>query len=156
LVPLFGWLTSRVPRRRFLPYAYLFFVANIVGFFALFRSGLTHAHVARVFFVWVSVFNLFVVSVFWSFMTDIFDDAQSKRLFGVIAAGGSAGALVGPAIAGGLAPVIGVTNLLLISAAFLALVLLCVQKLSAWDSVARGERSSEAAPAAQTNREARA
>lgn len=132
IVPLFGWLTSRVPRKRFLPISYLFFISNIVGFFALFRSGVTDVYVARTFFVWVSVFNLFVVSVFWSFMADLFDEAQSKRLFGFIAAGGSAGALAGPALTGGLARVVGVTNLLLISAALLSFVLLCLHRLSAW------------------------
>lgn len=134
IVPVFGWLTSRFSRRRFLPYAYLFFIANLLLFFLWFRSGVTHAHAARVFFIWVSVFNLFVVSVFWSFMTDIFSETQSKRLFGPIAAGGSLGALAGPVVAGGLVTVVGVTNLLLISAAFLALALVCVQRLLAWQS----------------------
>jgi AAA family ATP:ADP antiporter len=140
IVPLFGWLTSRVPRKRFLPYAYVFFIGNMLVFYGLFRSGVSHAHVARVFFVWVSVFNLFVVSVFWSFMTDIFSDAQSRRLFGFIAAGGSAGALTGPVIAGSLAHVVGVTNLLLFSAAFLVWVLLCIKQLASWESAMRHKR----------------
>ena len=141
IVPLFGWLTSHVPRRRFVPYAYGFFVANLFVFFALFRSNVAHAQVARIFFVWLSVFNLFVISVFWSFMTDIFDDGQSKRLFGFIAAGGSAGALTGPAIAGGLANVVGVTNLLLFSAGLLLAVLPCIRGLTRWSSSLRGEDS---------------
>jgi AAA family ATP:ADP antiporter len=139
VVPLFGWLTSHVPRRRFLPYAYGFFVANLLVFFALFRSDVAHVHVARAFFVWLSVFNLFVVSVFWSFMTDLFDDGQSKRLFGLIAAGGTAGALTGPAIAGGLANVVGVTNLLLFSAVLLLAVVPCIRGLANWSSSLRGE-----------------
>ena len=134
IVPVFGWLTSRLPRKRFLPYAYLFFIANLLGFFALFRSGVSYAYVARAFFIWVSVFNLFVVSVFWSFMTDIFSDAQSKRLFGVVAAGGSAGAIAGPAIAAVLVQVIGVNWLLPMSAGSLALALLCIRRLVAWES----------------------
>ena len=140
IVPLFGWLTSHVPRKRFLPYAYIFFIGNILVFYALFRSGVTHAHVARVFFVWVSVFNLFVVSLFWSFMTDIFSDTQSRRLFGFIAAGGSAGALTGPVIAGSLANVVGVTNLLLFSVGFLVWVLLCMRQLASWESAMRHKR----------------
>lgn len=134
VVPVFGWLTSRFSRRRFLPYAYLFFIANLLLFFFWFRSGVPHAQVARVFFIWVSVFNLFVVSVFWSFMTDIFSETQSKRLFGPIAAGGSLGALTGPVIAGALATAVGVTNLLPISAAFMALALVCIRRLLVWQS----------------------
>jgi AAA family ATP:ADP antiporter len=87
-VPLFGWVSSRFERRRFLPAVYYFFIVNLLLFFVLFRSGITHAWVARAFFIWTSVFNLFVVSVFWSFMADIFSNAQARRLFGFIAAAG--------------------------------------------------------------------
>jgi AAA family ATP:ADP antiporter len=74
-----------------------------------------------VFFVWLSVFNLFVVSVFWSFMTDLYRPAQSKRLFGVIAVGGTLGALLGSTITTGLVGVFGAVNLMLVSALFLEL-----------------------------------
>lgn len=134
IVPVFGWLTARLPRTRFLPYAYLFFIANLLIFFALFRSGVSHVVVARAFFIWVSVFNLFVVSVFWSFMADLFSDAQSKRLFGFIAAGGSAGAIAGPAITASLVKTIGVDWLLPISACLLAVALVCIQRLIAWEN----------------------
>ncbi len=132
MVPLFGWVTSRYPRRRFLPYVYYFFVAQVLIFFVLFRSDITHAYVARAFFIWVSVFNLFIVSVFWSFMADMFSSAQAKRLFGFIAAGGTMGALMGPVLTAALAIHLGPTNLLLISAIFLGLAVLCVKKLIAW------------------------
>ena len=131
-VPLFGWVTSRYPRRQFLPYVYYFFIAQVLIFFVLFKSDITHAYVARAFFIWASVFNLFIVSVFWSFMVDTFSSAQAKRLFGFIAAGGTTGALMGPALTAGLAIHLGVTNLLLISAMFLGLAVLCVKKLIAW------------------------
>ncbi len=131
-VPLFGWVTSRYSRRQFLPFVYLFFIANLLLFFALFRSGLTHAWVARAFFIWTSVFNLFIVSVFWSFMADLFSDAQAKRLFGFVAAGGTAGALAGPALTATLAIPLGPTNLLLISAAALGWAMLCIRRLIAW------------------------
>ena len=85
-VPLYGWVAARYPRRRFLPLVYLFFITNLLLFFVLFRFGVTHVWVARAFFIWTSVFNLFIVSVFWSFMTDLFDDGQAKRLFPCIAA----------------------------------------------------------------------
>ena len=127
-VPLFGWVTSRYPRQQFLPLVYLFFIASLLLFFGLFRSGMTHAWVARAFFIWTSVFNLFIVSVFWSFMADLFNDAQAKRLFGFIAAGGTAGALTGPALTATLAIPLGPTNLLLISAAGLGWAMLCIHE----------------------------
>jgi AAA family ATP:ADP antiporter len=132
MVPLFGWVTSRYPRRRFLPYVYYFFIAQVLIFFVLFRSDITHAYVARAFFIWASVFNLFIVSVFWSFMADTFSSAQAKRLFGFIAAGGTTGALMGPLLTAALAIHLGPTNLLLISVIFLGLAVLCVKKLIAW------------------------
>lgn len=131
-VPLFGWVTSRYARQRFLPLVYFFFIVNLLIFFGLFRSGLTHAWVARAFFIWTSVFNLFIVSVFWSFMADIFSNAQAKRLFGFVAAGGTAGALAGPALTAILAMPLGPTNLLPISAAGLGWAVLCIHRLIAW------------------------
>ena len=92
MVPFFGWVTRRYPVRQFLPLVYYFFIVNLLLFFFLFKSHITHAYMARAFFIWVSVFNLFIVSVFWSLMSDIFSNQQARRLFGVIAAGGTAGA----------------------------------------------------------------
>jgi AAA family ATP:ADP antiporter len=141
-VPLFGWVSSRYTRRRFVPLVYYFFIANLLLFFVLFRSDLTHAWVARAFFIWASVFNLFVVSVFWSLMADIFSNEQARRLFAFIAAGGTCGALAGPVITTSLAVPLGATNLLPLSALFLLWAVLCVQRLAAWN-----ERVSAAAPA---------
>ncbi len=140
VVPLWGWITSHYPRKRFLPYVYYFFIFNILLFFVLFKSNITHAYVARAFFIWVSVFNLFVVSVFWSFMADIFRSTQAKRLFGFIAAGGTAGALTGPALTAALAVPVGPTNLLLISAGLLGGAVFCVKRLIAWreNSISKG------------------
>ncbi len=132
VVPLFGWLTRRFAPRRFLPYVYYFFIGNLILFYVLFRSDLTHVYVARAFFIWASVFNLFIVSVFWSFMADIFSNAQAKRLFGVIAAGGTAGALAGPALTVTLVLPLGPTHLLLFSAVFLGWAVLCIHRLAAW------------------------
>jgi AAA family ATP:ADP antiporter len=131
-VPLFGWVTSRYSRRKFLPLVYFFFIASLLLFFVLFRSGLTHAWVARAFFIWTSVFNLFIISVFWSFMADLFSNDQAKRLFGFVAAGGTAGALAGPALTATLAIPLGPTNLLLLSAAGLGWAVLCIHRLIAW------------------------
>jgi AAA family ATP:ADP antiporter len=131
-VPLFGWASARLPRERLLPGVYGFFLLNLLAFFAGFRAGVAPEWLARAFFVWVSVYNLFVVSVFWSFMVDLFHQEQAKRLFGFIAAGGSAGALIGPALTAGLARPLGTVNLLLVSAALLALATLCIFRLLAW------------------------
>jgi AAA family ATP:ADP antiporter len=129
-VPLFGWVSSRFARRRFLPYVYYFFIFNLLVFYLLFRSDVTHVWVARAFFIWVSVFNLFVVSVFWSFMADLFSNEQAKRLFGFIAAGGSVGALVGPVLTTVLAIPLGPTNLLLVSICFLLWAVFCIDRLN--------------------------
>jgi AAA family ATP:ADP antiporter len=132
VVPFFGWLTRSFPPRRFLPYVYYFFIGNLLLFYVLFRVDLDHAYVARAFFIWASVFNLFIVSVFWSFMADIFSNAQAKRLFGMIAAGGTVGALTGPALTVVLVLPLGPNNLLLISAAFLGWAILCIHRLNTW------------------------
>jgi AAA family ATP:ADP antiporter len=120
--PLFTTLVSRLPRRLFIPLSYGFFAINLVFFWVLFRSlpSAEGIWVGRIFFVWASVFNLFVVSIFWSLMADLFRPAQAKRLFGFVAVGGTAGAVVGSAATAFLAARITPTNLLLLSAALLA------------------------------------
>ncbi|QKT04429.1 MFS transporter [Ectothiorhodospiraceae bacterium 2226] len=128
-VPIYGYAVRRFARRRLVPVVYGFFVLNLLGFYALFQSPVPPAYVAMAFFVWVSVFNLFVVSVFWSFMADLYSDAQARRLFGFIAAGGSAGAILGPMITTLLAVPLGPVNLLLISAALLLVATFAVSRL---------------------------
>jgi ATP:ADP antiporter, AAA family len=132
VVPLFGWVSARFPRRRFLPIVYLFFVANLAIFWVLFSGGAAVRPATMAFFVWVSVFNLFVVSVFWSFMADIFDTEQARRLYGFIAAGGTAGAIVGPALTALLARALGPANLLIVSACFLLGAVFCIRQLGRW------------------------
>lgn len=142
VVPVFGYVTRRYGRRKFLPYVYLFFVGNILVFFILFSIGFSTPVMARIFFIWLSVFNLFVVSVFWSFMADIFSNEQSKRLFGIIAAGGSAGAITGPSITAVLAKPLGTVNLLLVSAGFLLLATFFIRKLLVWSGRPRTSNQS--------------
>ena len=129
-VPIFGWAAARFPRRKLLPAVYLFFIFNLLLFFALLKSTVPVEYVARAFFIWVSVFNLFVVSVFWSFMADLFTNEQARRLFGFIAAGGSAGAFAGPALTAQIAVPLGAINLLPVSAFLLAVTLVCIARLS--------------------------
>ena len=134
--PVFGWVASRYPRRTFLPWVYYFFISNILIFFVVFtyaqENNLSLLWISRAFFVWLSVFNLFVVSVFWSFMADIYTKQQSRRLFGVISAGGSAGAIIGPIVTSVLVIPIGFKNLFPISALLLLLGVYCVYRLRSW------------------------
>lgn len=134
--PIFGAVASRFPRRIFLPWVYLFFIANILIFWAVFSQALKddgeYIWLGRVFFVWLSVFNLFVVSVFWSFMADIYTRDQGRRLFGFITAGGSIGALIGGVATSSLVVTIGFQNLLPISATLLLVAVFCIRHLREW------------------------
>lgn len=133
-VPLFGFITARLPRQRFLPLVYGFFILNLLLFHAAFQIEGWREVTARTFFIWASVFNLFVVSVFWSFMVDLFSSAQGKRLFGLIAAGGTAGAITGPTLTALLVVPVGPVNLLLLSALLLAGAVLCIRQLGKWSA----------------------
>jgi AAA family ATP:ADP antiporter len=136
--PLYGGLVARYQRRVFLPVVYGFFIACLIGFYAVFRADVGMSVAVPAFFIWVSVFNLFVVSVFWSFMSDIFTTDQAKRLYGIIAAGGTCGALAGPGLTALLVERIGVPQLMLISALVLAGALLAIVRLLPWATERRG------------------
>jgi AAA family ATP:ADP antiporter len=127
--PLYGAMVARLPRVRFIPIVYHFFVSNLVLFWVLLTFDLEKVIVARVFFVWVSVFNLFAVAVFWSFMADLYTAEQAKRLFGFIGAGGTAGALLGPVVTISLSAPLGPVNLLIVAAAFLEAAVFCVHRV---------------------------
>ncbi len=118
---LFSAIVSRMSRRRFIPIAYRFFIINLIIFFFLMRMAPPGKQpwVDGCFFVWVSVFNLFATTVFWSFMTDLFTTEQGKRLFGFIAVGGSLGGILGPIITASLVHHVSTDVLLLICAAML-------------------------------------
>ncbi len=128
-VPVFGAAVSRFPRKTLVPVVYYFFIINLLLFFFLFRSGFSRVWTARIFFIWLSVFNLFVVSVFWSLMTDIFTSEQSRRLFALIAAGGTTGAIAGPSITAVMSQMVGPQNLLIVSAFFLIIAVVCIHLL---------------------------
>ena len=133
---VFGWVASRYPRRVFLPWVYLFFIGNMLIFWGVFSqirgAGGDFVWLGRVFFVWVSIFNLFVVSVVWSFMADIYTREQGRRLFGLITSGGSVGALIGGIATSTLVTKIGFQNLLPISAAVLLAAVFCIGRLKDW------------------------
>jgi AAA family ATP:ADP antiporter len=116
--PVFSGVVARFPVKRFIPFTYQFFVLSLAAFHVAERLS-PSPWVGRAFFVWTSVFNLFIPSVFWAFMVDRFDAQQGKRLFGLIGAGGTLGSIAGSAIAATLARVLGPHNLLLVSAALL-------------------------------------
>jgi AAA family ATP:ADP antiporter len=131
-VPVYSALVARWPRKRVIPFVYRFFLLNLLGFFVVLKLGLAHGWVARAFYVWLSVYNLCVVSVFWSFMADLFVSEQGRRLFGFISAGGTAGILVGLLLVRQLAEAVGPVQLILFTAALLEVSARCVQRLSGW------------------------
>lgn len=130
--PIFGALVARYPRRVFVPIVYRFLIVNLLAFFALLTwlEGEARLAVARAFFVWASVFNLFAVSVFWGVMADLFRSEQGKRLFGFIGAGGTAGGIAGAALTAGLAEAIGPARVLLVSALLLEAATRSVKRLA--------------------------
>jgi len=121
IVPLYGWLVAHVRRSLLLPSIYAVVAVSLVGCAAAFRANPEDPVVGSFFYVWISVLNLMLVSVFWSFVLELFDSGQSKRLFGFIAAGGTTGALVGPLLTDLTVQRIGTPGVLLLSAAMFAL-----------------------------------
>ncbi len=130
--PAFSGLVARLPRQQFVSWTYRFFMANLVLFFVLFEAADARQNVwvGRAFYNWTAVFNLFVPSVFWAFMTDIFTREQATRLFGVISAAGTLGAMTGSVLTATLVRVVPPMYLLLLSAALLELAVLGVRRLS--------------------------
>ncbi|MGH7459544.1 MAG: NTP/NDP exchange transporter [Longimicrobiales bacterium] len=96
IVPIYGALCARFKRSAFLPWIYGFVALALISCGIVLQASDNSVAMARFFYVFISVLNLFVVSVFWSFLLELFNPAQTKRLFGAIAAGGTAGALLGP------------------------------------------------------------
>ncbi|MFK8017560.1 MAG: NTP/NDP exchange transporter [Gammaproteobacteria bacterium] len=126
VIPVFGKLSSMLARLPLIVVAHLFFASNLFGMYAALRSGVNPLWIGRVFFVWLSVFNLFVVSLFWSFLVDVFSREQTTRLFGGIAAGGSLGALFGGAIVSVMVTQWGYPTMLPIAGALLLFTLIFV------------------------------
>ena len=133
VVPLFALLTRLLPRRRFIPIVYRTFAAMTLGFYALLASGAAPLATTSAFYIWVSVYNVFVVSVFWSFMADLFRPDQARRLYGFVAAGGTVGMIAGPLfvtlwIEAGL----GAAPLLLVTAVLLEVAVHAARALDRW------------------------
>ena len=130
--PPFAALVSRLPRRKFIAVSYRFFLANLLVFAVILHVATAEQNIwiGRVFFIWASVFNLFVVSVFWGLIVDVFNAEQGKRLFGFIAAGATLGGIVGSSVTAALAKEVPATYLLLGSALLLEAAVFCVSRLS--------------------------
>lgn len=128
----FSALSSRLPRRRFIPWVYRFFIIHLLIFAALmiFLPRGDHRWLGRVFFVWVSVFNLYVVSVFWSLVADIFTRERASRLFSLMAAGATLGAVIGSLLTTVLVRWLNMSGLFLLSAVLLEVAVFCVRQLN--------------------------
>ncbi len=137
LVPVFGALVSRLAPRRFVPLVYRFFALTLLTFSALLALNVEGAWLGRSFFVWVSVFNLFIVSIFWSVLADCFSNEQGRRLFGFIAAGGTLGTMVGPLLAAAAVSMFGTMALALLAALLLELALRCFRGIYPAPAAAR-------------------
>lgn len=147
--PPFAYLVARMPRARFVSWGYRFFALNLVGFFALLTWGPSAQQVwfGRAFFIWTSIFNMFVVSIFWSVMADVFAPGQSKRLFGFIGAGGTIGGIAGAALTSWLVGTLGAANLLLVSAGLLEVAALSARALFVQPRTATAAEDGRAAAA---------
>jgi AAA family ATP:ADP antiporter len=144
IIPLYGWIVARFRRSTFLPGIYGFVVLVLAGTGLMFDEQSFDPLLGKFFYVFISVVNLFMLSIFWSFLLELFDGNQSKRLFGVIAAGGSAGALAGPFISDLAVAHIGISGVLFMGAAFFASAIVCQRSLlSLWQDRATEQRTED-------------
>lgn len=143
-VSLYGLILSRVNFRQVVTGVYIFFAMSFVVFYFGSQTFSNPTLVDKSFYVWLSVFSLFHVSVFWSFMSGLFSKEQAPRLFAIIASGASIGGIVGAAIPGFLAEEIGVMNLMLISAALLLIPVPIIRSLEELKVTKLGNRELEA------------
>jgi len=131
VIPLYGWLVSRFRRSVFLPWTYAFVVASLIFVGISLRDGRPSVLVGQFFWVFISVLNLFIISVFWSFLLELFRSDQTKRLFGIIAAGGTAGALAGPLFTDFTVEMTGNSGVLFIAAGLFTGAIVCQRALLA-------------------------
>jgi len=153
--PAFGLLVSRFRRLQFIAATYIFFGSSLLVFWAVltFAPAAIGERTGQVFYVWFSVFNLFSTMVFWALMVDRFSLEQSKRLFGIIAVGGTLGAITGPFLASMLARPLGTANLLLVSVGFLFLAILAAWAVAHLRPERSGDPGHPEAPPAVDERE---
>jgi len=129
IIPIFGWLVARSKRSVFLPLIYAFVAVSLAAIGMVLRTNEGSIAVGRFFYVFISILSLFLTSVFWAFLLELFDSGQAKRLFGVIAAGGTAGALAGPGITYLTVSRLGNSGVLFVGAAMFVVAIICQQAL---------------------------
>jgi AAA family ATP:ADP antiporter len=132
IVPIYGGVVARYKRSTFLPWTYGIVAAALAGVGLLLNPAQFNPLLGKAFYVFISVVNLFLLSMFWSFLLEIFDKAQTKRLFGFIAAGGSAGALAGPLLSDLTVTTIGESGILFVAAAMFVIAIVCQRVLLNW------------------------
>ena len=131
-LPLFGWIAASVPRRRILYWVYGVFAANLLVFAAGLVAKPDDVWLARAFYIWLSVFNMIAISLAWSVLVDLFAAAQARRVFALMAAGASAGGLLGPLLGVALVGQIGHAGLLLLAAALLIGAAFAARAIQRW------------------------
>ncbi len=156
IVPLFGWLKNLLHRKTLVLSIYLFFASNLLMFYVLFSEGLLSPWVARSFFIWLSVFNMFAVSVFWSLMADVYPKKKARSLFAPVAAAGSLGGISGSWVTGQFVTDIGIRSLLLMGAVLLVIVAFCAMRLLRYGDEFRARSSGEPESAEHVTSEERA
>jgi AAA family ATP:ADP antiporter len=127
--PIYGWLAARVRLNRLLPGVFWFWLANVVLFQVLFRLAPDNRWIGGAYYIWFSVVNLFMISVFWTLMSDLFSASQATRLFALIAAGGTLGAIAGPLVTRLAVHAIGLGGMLIVAAVGFLLVIVLVHML---------------------------
>ncbi|PMV88839.1 MULTISPECIES: NTP/NDP exchange transporter [unclassified Pseudomonas] len=143
MVPVFGALASRLPATRFVPLIYRVIAASMLVFGVLIANRIAPVAVGRVFFVWISIYNLFIVSIFWSVLVDRFSSEQGRRLFGFIAAGGTLGTFIGPLLAATMATRLGPVALTIAAALLLEVAVRCYRALLSRTQSQSGSRLME-------------
>ena len=129
IIPIFGWLVARLRRSIFLPLIYGFVAVSLAAIGIALRANESSIAIGQFFYVFISILSLCLTSVFWAFMLELFDSGQAKRLFGVIAAGGTAGALAGPGVTYLTVSTLGNSGVLFVGAAMFVVAVICQQAL---------------------------
>src|SRR6476619_2080688 len=129
IIPIYGWLVARLKRSTFLPLIYGFVAVSLTAIGFALRTNDTSIAIGQFFYVFISILSLFLTSVFWAFLLELFDHGQAKRLFGVIAAGGTAGALAGPGITYLAVGKLGNSGVLFVGAAMFFVAVVCQRAL---------------------------
>jgi ATP:ADP antiporter, AAA family len=129
IIPIFGWLVARLKRSVFLPLIYGFVAVSLAAICIALRANEGSIAIGEFFYVFISILSLFLTSVFWAFLLELFDNGQAKRLFGVIAAGGTAGALAGPGITYLAVSTLGNGGILFVGATMFVVAIICQRAL---------------------------